>query len=78
MSGVAIGDALGVPVEFQSRKYLKENPVIDSNYFQLKLDNEIMYNKLNEELIQKAEEIYSLNRLETNIENYYLGNIDFK
>lgn len=43
-----------------------------------KLDNEIMYNKLNEELIQKAEEIYSLNRLEKNIENYYLGNIDFK
>ena len=43
-----------------------------------KLDNEIMYNKLNEELLQKAEEIYSLNRLEKNIENYYLGNIDFK
>lgn len=43
-----------------------------------KLDNEIMYNNLNQELIQKAEEIYSLNRLEKNIENYYLGNIDFK
>ncbi|WP_347343889.1 O-acetyl-ADP-ribose deacetylase [Flavobacterium sp. LC2016-01] len=27
--GLAIGDALGVPVEFQSRKYLKENPVSD-------------------------------------------------
>nr|WP_199001082.1 ADP-ribosylglycohydrolase family protein [Flavobacterium sp. ASV13] len=25
--GLAIGDALGVPVEFQSREYLKENPV---------------------------------------------------
>lgn len=27
--GVAIGDALGVPVEFGNRKYLKENPVTD-------------------------------------------------
>lgn len=27
--GVAIGDALGVPVEFKGREYLKENPVID-------------------------------------------------
>jgi ADP-ribosyl-[dinitrogen reductase] hydrolase len=27
--GVAIGDALGVPVEFKSREYLKENPVTD-------------------------------------------------
>ncbi|MDA6068235.1 ADP-ribosylglycohydrolase family protein [Flavobacterium sp. AC] len=27
--GVAIGDALGVPVEFKSREYLKINPVID-------------------------------------------------
>lgn len=27
--GVAIGDALGVPVEFRNRKYLKENPVTD-------------------------------------------------
>lgn len=27
--GLAIGDALGVPVEFQSRTYLKENPVSD-------------------------------------------------
>ena len=27
--GLAIGDALGVPVEFQSRKTLEENPVID-------------------------------------------------
>jgi ADP-ribosylglycohydrolase len=27
--GTAIGDALGVPVEFQSRDYLKENPVKD-------------------------------------------------
>ncbi len=27
--GVAIGDALGVPVEFKNREYLKENPVID-------------------------------------------------
>ena len=26
--GVAVGDALGVPVEFKSRKYLTENPVI--------------------------------------------------
>ena len=25
--GVAVGDALGVPVEFKSREYLKENPV---------------------------------------------------
>ncbi|KAF2331194.1 ADP-ribosylglycohydrolase family protein [Flavobacterium ginsenosidimutans] len=27
--GLAVGDALGVPVEFQSRAYLKENPVTD-------------------------------------------------
>ena len=27
--GVAIGDALGVPVEFKSRDYLKNNPVQD-------------------------------------------------
>lgn len=27
--GVAVGDALGVPVEFKSRAYLKENPVED-------------------------------------------------
>ena len=27
--GVAIGDALGVPVEFKSREYLKQNPVVD-------------------------------------------------
>lgn len=27
--GVAVADALGVPVEFQSRAYLKENPVTD-------------------------------------------------
>jgi len=27
--GVAVGDALGVPVEFKSREYLKQNPVID-------------------------------------------------
>ena len=27
--GLAIGDALGVPVEFESREYLKENPVED-------------------------------------------------
>ncbi len=27
--GQAIGDALGVPVEFKSREYLKENPVVD-------------------------------------------------
>ncbi|MCL2116497.1 MAG: ADP-ribosylglycohydrolase family protein [Methanobrevibacter sp.] len=27
--GIAIGDALGVPVEFESRKYLAENPVND-------------------------------------------------
>jgi len=27
--GLAIGDALGVPVEFESREYLKENPVSD-------------------------------------------------
>ena len=27
--GVAIGDALGVPVEFKNRNYLKENPIID-------------------------------------------------
>ena len=26
--GVAVGDALGVPVEFKSREYLKENPVV--------------------------------------------------
>lgn len=24
--GVAVGDALGVPVEFKSRSYLKDNP----------------------------------------------------
>ena len=27
--GVAVGDALGVPVEFKSRKYLEQNPVTD-------------------------------------------------
>lgn len=27
--GLAVGDALGVPVEFKSRNYLKENPVIE-------------------------------------------------
>jgi ADP-ribosyl-[dinitrogen reductase] hydrolase len=27
--GVAVGDALGVPVEFQSRVYLKKNPVVE-------------------------------------------------
>lgn len=27
--GVAVGDALGVPVEFRGRKYLKEDPVTD-------------------------------------------------
>jgi ADP-ribosyl-[dinitrogen reductase] hydrolase len=27
--GLAIGDALGVPVEFQSRDSLKKNPVVD-------------------------------------------------
>lgn len=27
--GFVVGDALGVPVEFQSREYLKENPVVD-------------------------------------------------
>jgi ADP-ribosylglycohydrolase len=27
--GVAIGDALGVPVEFKSRDFLRENPVVD-------------------------------------------------
>ena len=27
--GVAVGDALGVPVEFKSRAYLKEKPIID-------------------------------------------------
>lgn len=27
--GVAVGDALGVPVEFKSRDYLKENPITD-------------------------------------------------
>lgn len=27
--GVGIGDALGVPVEFKSREYLKANPVVD-------------------------------------------------
>jgi len=27
--GVAVGDALGVPVEFKSRQYLKENPVTE-------------------------------------------------
>jgi ADP-ribosylglycohydrolase len=27
--GIAVGDALGVPVEFKSRQYLKENPVTE-------------------------------------------------
>ncbi|MDH6308924.1 ADP-ribosyl-[dinitrogen reductase] hydrolase [Dysgonomonas sp. PFB1-18] len=27
--GVAVGDALGVPVEFKDRSYLKKNPVVD-------------------------------------------------
>lgn len=29
--GVAVGDALGVPVEFKSREYLKQSPVTDMN-----------------------------------------------
>lgn len=29
MMGLAVGDALGVPVEFYSREELKENPVTD-------------------------------------------------
>ncbi len=29
MMGLAVGDALGVPVEFSSREELKENPVTD-------------------------------------------------
>lgn len=29
--GVAVGDALGVPVEFKSREHLKQNPVTDMN-----------------------------------------------
>ena len=31
--GIAIGDALGVPVEFESREYLSENPVHDMEEF---------------------------------------------
>ena len=27
--GLAVGDALGVPVEFESRKILKADPVVD-------------------------------------------------
>ena len=27
--GSAVGDALGVPVEFKSRQYLQQNPVTD-------------------------------------------------
>ena len=27
--GLVVGDALGVPVEFKSGEYLKENPVVD-------------------------------------------------
>ena len=27
--GIAIGDSLGVPVEFMSRKHLKAHPVVD-------------------------------------------------
>lgn len=42
------------------------------------LDQESAYNSLNDDLIVKAKSIYSLERLESNIENYYLGNIDFK
>ena len=30
MIGHAIGDALGVPVEFSSREYLYKNPVTDT------------------------------------------------
>ena len=31
--GIAIGDALGVPVEFMSRKHLQANPVVDMREF---------------------------------------------
>ena len=31
--GVAVGDSLGVPVEFKSRAYLNENPVTDMQEF---------------------------------------------
>ena len=31
--GIAIGDALGVPVEFQSRNSLKANPVLGMREF---------------------------------------------
>lgn len=31
--GVAVGDALGVPVEFESRETLREHPVVDMRSF---------------------------------------------
>lgn len=31
--GIAVGDALGVPVEFKSREYLAKNPVTDMREF---------------------------------------------
>ena len=31
--GLAVGDALGVPVEFQAREILQENPVTDMRAF---------------------------------------------
>ena len=27
--GLAVGDALGVPVEFKNRQYLEQHPVVD-------------------------------------------------
>ena len=34
--GNAIGDALGVPVEFKTREYMEENPISDYEGFQLR------------------------------------------
>ena len=31
--GFAVADALGVPVEFKSRKFLQKNPVVDMQGF---------------------------------------------
>lgn len=33
--GLAVGDALGVPVEFKSRAYLTQNPVEDMKGYEI-------------------------------------------
>jgi ADP-ribosylglycohydrolase len=72
--GIAIGDAVGVPVEFKSREYLKENPVYEMIGFGT-------YNKppgtfsddssLTFTLVESLIEGYDLNNIGENIVRWY-------